>query len=72
MDIYVVVGVFQGVINEVQVFNERGEAETELEGLNAQYGIMPGREEESENDARLFDFDVPDYPISVAVRMKSI
>jgi len=72
MKIYVVVGVVQGVINEVNGFSAPEEAETDLEGLKVQYGIMPGQEEESENDAKLFEIDIPEYPTSVAVRMKSI
>jgi len=72
MKIYVVVGVFQGVIDEVNGFTDVGEADTDLAGLKIKYEIMPGKEEESENDVKLFEIEVPDYPTSVAVRMKSI
>ena len=72
MKIYVVVGVFQGVIDEVNGFTEPEEANADLEGLNIKYEIMPGQEAESENDVKLFEIDLPDYPTSVAVRMKSI
>ena len=72
MKIYVVVGVVQGVIDEVNGFTDGGEADTDLDGLKSQYGIMPGQEEESENDAKLFGIDIPEYPTSVAFRMKSI
>ncbi len=72
MKIYVLVGVFQGVIDEVNGFTEPEEANADLEELKTRYGIAEGNEAESENDAKLFELDIPEYPTSVAVRMKSI
>lgn len=72
MKIYVLVGVFQGVIDEVNGFTEPEEANADLNDLKVKYEIEEGNEAESENDAKLFEIDLPDYPTSVAVRMKSI
>jgi len=66
------VGVVQGVIDEVNGFTDGKAADIDLDGLKEQYGIMPGQEEESENDVKLFEIDIPEYPLSVAIRMKSI
>jgi len=65
MRIYVVVGVFQGVVNDVEGFIDAGEAELELARLRHEYGIVPGHEEESENNVQLHEVDVDARPVSV-------
>jgi len=68
MNLYVVVGVFQGVIDEVNGYTDAGEANADLDGLKIKYDIMPAQEAESEHDVKLFEIEVPDYPPSVRVR----
>lgn len=68
MKIYVVIGVFQGVISDVRGFIDPGEANMELERLNKEYDIEPGREAESENNVQLHEVDVEARPASVLAR----
>lgn len=68
MRVYIVVGVFEGVVESVQGFIDPGQAETELASLRRKLGIVEGYEEESENDAQLHEIDVDARPVSVMVR----
>ena len=65
MKIYVVIGVFQGVISDVSAFLEPGAAYTEQQRLIEKYGIEPGHEEESEHNVQLHEVDVDARPASV-------
>lgn len=68
MKIYIIVGVFKGAVSSVQGFLDAGQAEVELVKLRKELGIVPGHEEESENDAQLHEIDVDLRPISVLTR----
>lgn len=68
MRIYMVIGVRQGVIDSIEGFTEAGEAETALATLRHELNIIPGCEEESENDAQLHELDIEDYSPSVKAR----
>ena len=68
MRIYVVVGVYQGVVDEVKGFLDPGEIEAEVTRLKRKYDIVPGYEEESQNDIQLHEIDVGARPLSVLVR----
>lgn len=68
MKIYIVIGVFQGVVDTVKGFIDSGEAEMELGELQVAYGITPGHEEESENSVQLHEIDVDARPVSVMAR----
>jgi hypothetical protein len=68
MTIYVVVGVFEGVVSDVSGFIDPGAANLELERLVRQYGIEPGYEEEPENSVQLHEVEIDARPASVAAR----
>lgn len=68
MKIYVVVSVYQGVVSEVKGFIDPGEADAEAVRLRHKYEIVPGYEEESENEVQLHEIDVDARPVSVAIR----
>lgn len=68
MRIYVVVGVYQGVVAEVKGFIDPGEADAEVARLKGEYDIVPGQEEESQNDVQLHAVDVDARPVSVMAR----
>lgn len=68
MRIYVVVGVYQGVVAEVKGFLDPGEADVEVTRLMEQYDIVPGHEEESQNDVQLHAVGVDAKPVSVIAR----
>lgn len=68
MRAYILIGVLKGVIDSIDGFTEAGEAEIELAKLRHELNIIPGHEEESENDAQLHKLDIEDYPPSVKVR----
>ena len=53
MRVYVVVGVCQGVVNFVEGFLDPGQADLELEKVKGELNIVPGYEEESENNVQL-------------------
>jgi hypothetical protein len=68
MTIYVVIGVFQGVVSDVRGFIDPGEAEMEVDRLKNEYNIEPGSEEESENSVNLHEVEVDARPVSMMVR----
>jgi hypothetical protein len=68
MTIYVVIGVFQGVVSDVRGFIDPGEAEMEVDRLKNEYNIEPSREEESENSVNLHEVEVDARPVSMMVR----
>lgn len=68
MHIYVVIGVWGGLIEEVKGFLDPSLAEIEVGRLKGEYGIVPGSEEESENSVQLHELDIDASPTSVAIR----
>jgi hypothetical protein len=66
MLIYVVIGIFQGVVSEVKGFLDPGEAQNEYDRLVEEYGIKPG--EESEHGVQLHEVGVEARPASVLAR----
>jgi len=61
--VYVVIGVFQGVINEVRVFEDEKRAEGFYEQLKRDYGIEDALKHRyveilSENEVKLFECEV--------------
>jgi hypothetical protein len=70
MTVYVIVTAFQGCINEVIGIGDRQDAETAFVQKQAELGIEPGQEGESEHDAQLHEVNVDFYPPSVRARRK--
>lgn len=65
MTLYIVIGVFQGVVSDVSGFIDQGAASMEQQRLSEQYGIEQGQEEESEHNVQLHEVDVDSRPASV-------
>ena len=66
MIIHVVVGVFQGVVSDVKGFMLPTEAEEYEDNRKRELGIVPGHEEESENNVQTHEIDVDVSPRSTA------
>lgn len=65
MLIYVVVGVYKGVVDKVEGFLDPIQAEMEMARLKNEYGIVPGYEEEAENNVQLHEVEVDSRPVSM-------
>jgi len=70
MRVYVVIGVYGGVINEVRGSCDRTMADEELADLQRRYGIILGQEEESEHAVELYEMDIEFMPASVMARRR--
>lgn len=70
MRVYVVVGVYAGVTDEVRGSCDRAMADEELADLQRKYGIIPGQEEESEHAVGLYEMDIEFMPASVMARRR--
>lgn len=68
MVIYVLIGIFQGIVSEVKGFLDPGEAQLEHDQLVKEYDIDPEHPEESENSAQLYEVGVEARPASVLAR----
>jgi hypothetical protein len=53
MDIYIVVGVYAGVVNSVHAYTDKSKAEKRLAKVKKDLDIVEGAEEESPNAAEL-------------------
>ncbi len=53
MDIYIVVGVYGGIVDSVHAFTDKPAAEAKLAEVKADLGIQEGSEVESQNSADL-------------------
>lgn len=70
MRVYVIIGVYGGVIDEVRGSCDRTLGDEELADLQRKYGIIPGQEEESEHAVGLYELDIEFMPATVLARRR--
>ena len=58
MKIYITVGVYQGVANEVKATIDPIEAHYHLENMEKEYALREGEEQEAENDVKQFEVEL--------------
>jgi len=56
--IYVVIGVYGGVVDSVHGYRDDEPARTQLAEVKRSLDIQEGYEEESENDAKIYELEI--------------
>ena len=69
MKLYIVIGIYNGVLSSVEAFEQPEDAEASLKSVQAQLEIEPGLEAESNNAACMEEVEsIPGVAIAASVR----